>query len=167
MAWLVGATTASAQLPMPGLNLPSNDNSGAAAAAVPSYAQAAQSMTTAAAVPNRSTVGGKQLVDQTRMAIAAKQFEAAVNLYRSAAAASKTDPTIASDVAKLRVDLQIAGIDAELLSMPAPTALPKATGFNATPLAAVAPSGANSVPGANSAGSEPCAGIEQRDHGEA
>ncbi|MCD0461571.1 general secretion pathway protein GspD [Roseiconus lacunae] len=122
MACLVGTSTVSAQLSMPGLNLPSKENSGAATSAVPSYAQGA-----IASAPNHppAAVGvqnGKAIVSQARAALDAKQFESAVQLYRAALSAANVDPNLKSDVARLRVDLQIAGIDAGLLSMPAPPA---------------------------------------------
>ena len=129
MACLVGTSTVSAQLSMPGMNLPSKDNSGAATAAVPSYAQGPS--TTQASTPR----DGKVLVQQARAAIAGKQFESAVQLYRAALAATKNDPNAAADVARLRVDLQIAGIDAELLNMPATMA----NGIQAKPIPPAAP----------------------------
>ncbi|MCC9602843.1 general secretion pathway protein GspD [Stieleria sp. JC731] len=93
------------------MNLPSKENSGAATTAVPSYAQGA-----AVTAPGQRS--GKALVGQARAALDAKQFESAVELYRAAQAAANVDPNIKSDVARLRVDLQIAGIDAGLLNLP-------------------------------------------------
>ncbi|OYP32210.1 general secretion pathway protein GspD [Rhodopirellula sp. MGV] len=108
---------------MPGANLPSKDNSGAATTAVPSYARGA-------VAPAANVQNGKALVGQARAALDAKQFESAVEFYRSAQAAASVDPKIASDVARLRVDLQIAGIDAALLNLP-----PRmAAGFQAQPM---------------------------------
>ena len=149
MAWLVGASTVSAQLPMPGLNLPSNDKSGAALSAAPSYTQGVPARPASHAVHNpavaKQPVSGKELVQQARLAIAGGQFETAVNTFRAASAAAKTDPSITADVARLRVDLQIAGIDAELLNMPAAVPMPLAGGIDATPIASIAPVAAGDV----------------------
>lgn len=154
MAWLVGASSVSAQLPMPGMNLPSNDKSGAATAAAPSYAQGKTVMPAGYSVQNTATagqpLGGKQLVQQARTGIASGQFESAVNAYRAAAAIAKTDPSLTADVARLRVDLQIAGIDAELLNLPPAASMPASPmpldgGIDATPITAVGGNGPATV----------------------
>ncbi|WP_390621755.1 hypothetical protein [Roseiconus nitratireducens] len=61
----------------------------------------------------------EQLVRQTQTAISNRQFESAVQSFRTAAAAAGRHPSLASQVARLRVDLQVAGIDSELLDLPA------------------------------------------------
>ncbi len=142
MAWLVGASSVSAQLPMPGMSLPSNDKSGAATAAAPSYAQGNTAALPAGykvpeAAAGRNATGAKQLVQQARAALAGGQFEMAVNAFRQASAAPKSDSKVAADLARLRVDLQIAGIDAELLSVPATAPTPLASGNPAAPLTAM------------------------------
>jgi general secretion pathway protein D len=148
MAWLVGASSVSAQLSMPGMILPSNDKSGAASAAAPSYAQGANAMPAGYSVPSadamaRKPASGKQLVSQARAAISQRQYESAVQSFRAAAVAAKKDPGLTADVARLRVDLQIAGIDAELLDVPPPAAKPLASMTNAPPLAAATVGNAN------------------------
>lgn len=142
MAWLVGATSVSAQLPMPGMILPSNDKSGAASAAAPSYTQGTKAMPAGFSVPSSAAsqstpLSGKQLVSQTRAALAQQQYETAVKSFRAAAAVAAKNPELKSDIARLRVDLQIAGIDADLLNL-APTApKPLSAVSNAAPLAAM------------------------------
>jgi general secretion pathway protein D len=142
MAWLVGATSVSAQLSMPGPSLPSKENSDAAPAAAPSYAQRADAIAARpqTSAPNETSgqtspaANGPQLVQQARQAIDSRQFEAAVRYFRLAATAAKRDPNLSADVARLRVDLQIAGIDAQLLTMPPSAPLPQAAGLDAAPL---------------------------------
>ncbi|MEM6469282.1 MAG: hypothetical protein AAF802_06905 [Planctomycetota bacterium] len=125
LAGLVGATSVSAQMSMPGQDLPgqgqsSTNKSGAATNAVPSYAQVpAGSAVSAPASPNAATA-----VARVKALIKARQFEPAVGAYRQLVAAAKNNESLRSDVARLRVDLQMAGIDAELLSLPATNAAP-------------------------------------------
>ena len=148
MAWLVGASCASAQLSMPGMILPSNDKSGAASAAAPSYAQGTQAMPVGYSVPSTAattgvTASGQQLVSQARAAIAQRQYESAVKSFRAAALAATKDPRLTADVARLRVDLQIAGIDAELLNVQATVPRPLPSLTNALPLASAPVGNAN------------------------
>lgn len=149
MAWLVGASSVSAQLPMPGMSLPSNDKTGAATAVAPSYAQGGSALPAGYRVPNATVesrpAGGKQLVQQARAALAGGQYEMAVNAFRQASAAAKSDPNLSADVARLRVDLQIAGIDGELLNLPAPAPKRLSAGINAAPLATATASGSSDM----------------------
>ncbi|MCO8120836.1 general secretion pathway protein GspD [Stieleria sp. TO1_6] len=121
------------------MSLPSNDKSGAASAAAPAYARGVPALPASHSVPSPASsvkpADGKLLVQQARTAINARQFEAAVQHFRAAKTVAHTDPNLAADVAKLRVDLQVAGIDAELLNSPVTAPRPLADGINASPLA--------------------------------
>ncbi|MEM0926425.1 MAG: hypothetical protein AAGJ83_10345, partial [Planctomycetota bacterium] len=119
LAGLVGATSVSAQMSMPGFNQSSKGNSGAATTAVPSYAQVPANSAASAPITNASAA-----VARVKQLIQGKQFEQAVGSYRQLVAAAQKDQNLRGEVAKLRVDLQMAGIDAELLSLPAAPAAP-------------------------------------------
>jgi general secretion pathway protein D len=123
MACFVGASNVSAQFSMPGNNPTSNETKGAANAAVPSYARGVDAGAPPAAMSGNlsaasQNVDGKRQVELARAAIAARQFESAVQHYRAAAVAARKNSDLLPGVARLRVDLQVAGIDSALLDLP-------------------------------------------------
>ncbi len=79
---------------------------------------------------------GQRLVAEVRTAMTNRDFKQAVGKYRQLAAAAPELPELVPDVARLRLDLQIAGVDSAMLSgQPAAnvTALPPVK--NAMPIA--------------------------------
>ncbi|MGB7347997.1 MAG: hypothetical protein WBD20_27480, partial [Pirellulaceae bacterium] len=81
---------------------------------------------------------GKQLVMDARAAMAARDLQTAATKYREAARLASSLPEIVPDVARLRLDLQIAGVDsASLSNQPTKPAIePMPTMSGATPITA-------------------------------
>ena len=78
---------------------------------------------------------GQRLVAEVRTAMTNRDFKQAVGKYRQLAAAAPEVPELVPDVARLRLDLQIAGVDSAMLSGQSAanvTALPPV--MNATPI---------------------------------
>ncbi|MEO1528456.1 MAG: hypothetical protein AAFX06_23785, partial [Planctomycetota bacterium] len=135
MAMLVGAPTASAQFALPDA-IPETKTPPDATAGVLATAPPTQSPSAATQAPTPTTAAhGAQLVEHARRALAAKQYEMAVRSYGAAAKLTKQHPQLATDVARLRVDLQIAGIDQALLTAAAKPPQPMVPGINALPIA--------------------------------
>ena len=69
----------------------------------------------------------QQLIGQARMALARKDYQAAVQAFRKVASLPPTDSKFAAEVVTLRKQLESAGVDAALLKLP-PTASSPAAG---------------------------------------
>ncbi|WP_390620381.1 type II secretion system protein GspD [Stieleria varia] len=106
-ACLVGTSTVSAQLAMPGTTAGQTN----VTATTSSYANPNGS-------PAIAPEAVKQVINQARGAMTQRNYELAVRQYRQAVLMSRQAPSVAGDVARLRIDLQVAGIDAALLSVP-------------------------------------------------
>ncbi|QDT12160.1 hypothetical protein [Stieleria marina] len=92
------------------------------------------------AVKGNGAQGG-QLVSEARAAMAARDLATASAKYRQAAQLALTLPEIVPDVARLRLDLQIAGVDSASLASqgkPAVQPMPSVAGATPMPTAAVA-----------------------------
>ena len=105
--WLLSAPNASSQFALP-------DGTDAGA---PSATQPAPAVTSTLA-------SGQRWIDHARQAIGRKDYQSAVTSYREAAALGPKAPQLASEIAKLRLDLQVAGIDSQLLKISPPAAKP-------------------------------------------
>ena len=103
--------------------------------------------TNAASVQMHTPAQGQALIDQARAAMAKRDFQSAVGAYRKAATMAPHIPQLASGLAKLRLDLQIAGIDSQLLqpvqskpaAAPKPNLAPLPDMIEARPMTAAAP----------------------------
>jgi len=81
---------------------------------VPTNEPAASAPAVTADTPER----GRQLIQMARQALANRDYESAVKYYHQVSPLAAKVSAIRADVARLQVDLRMAGIDAELLSMP-------------------------------------------------
>lgn len=120
MAMLVGASNAAAQFAIPD-TIPASKTPPTATTAAPAPAATAAAR-------------GAQFIQHARQAMAAKQYELAVRSYGAAAQLAQKEASLATDVARLRVDLQIAGIDQAHLAAAARPPQPMAPGINAQPI---------------------------------
>ena len=111
--WLLASPDAPAQLSMPEPLAGSTPSVGGSTPAVRSTSDPGK----LAAVPTPSA--GRQLIKEARDAMARRDFVAAVNRYRQVSAMSSKVTQLRGDVARLQLDLRVAGIDSELLSMSA------------------------------------------------
>ena len=90
----------------------------------PSDVSAQVSMPASASVATVPTPAlGQQVIQQARGAMASRDFTSAVNHYRQVAAMAAKVPQLRADVARLQVDLRMAGIDSELLATAMPRSL--------------------------------------------
>ncbi|NND96274.1 MAG: hypothetical protein HKN47_02965, partial [Pirellulaceae bacterium] len=126
--WLLVTPDLSAQITLPGT--PSTPSNASTARVTPTTSAAGMA------------VSGEQLVREARDAMARRDFQAAVSKYRLAASMAPTTPEIVPGVARLRLDLQIAGIDSELLS----TQPQRSAAATSTPQVNAMPKVAGAVP---------------------
>ncbi len=98
--WLLSLPDASAQFSLPDTAAPA---------------------TTPAPAVDSALSQGQNWVTQTRTALARRDYVTAVRSYRQLAPLGSKAPQLASDIAKLRLDLQLAGIDSQLLTIPPPS----------------------------------------------
>ncbi len=96
--WLISASNASAQFALPGSTPQATFDAKAAVASTPTLAD------------------GQKWIEHARSALNRKDYQSAVTSYRQAAALGPKMPQLASEIAKLRLDLQVAGIDSQLLT---------------------------------------------------
>lgn len=113
MACMMGASSATAQFALPA-TLPSNDNPVAA----PVAATTASLGQPAAIAGNQASGSAASYVDRARKALEAKDYQTAAGLYHQASALSKTDPAFRPVVARLQIDMQMAGVDLANLRRP-------------------------------------------------
>ena len=105
---LIATSNITAQIAMPSQGVGKDSGANTAPAVKP--------FTPAGPVSQMPVASGRQLVADARTAMAAKDLNAAVSKYQQAAALAPNLSEIVPDVARLRLDLQLAGVSAEQLT---------------------------------------------------
>ena len=98
--WLLASTDAPAQFAFP----------------TGQTAPASQPVATGPVATKPTAQQGQLLVTQARAAMTSRDYKQAVGKYQQLAALTSQMPEIIPDVARLRLDLQIAGVDSTLLT---------------------------------------------------